>query len=65
MNVIFQRMVAQNKLCLQNKTHAGHNASIFLYSDCDFYLYYTLVLYSSNHDLYIYTYYFLPKSVEF
>lgn len=28
-----------------NRTHAGHSASIFLY-DCDFYLYYTLVLYS-------------------
>jgi len=30
----------------QNSTHAGHNAFIFFMCDCDFYQYYTLVLYS-------------------
>jgi len=45
MNVIFQRLIAQNKLS-QNSTHAGHDACIFFMCDCDFYQYYTLVLYS-------------------
>lgn len=49
MNVIFQRLITRNKRCLKTgKTWHMQDTMhpSFLYSDCDFYLYYTLVLYS-------------------
>lgn len=62
MNVVFQRLITQNKLCLktrrmQNTTHAS-----FCMCDCDFYLYYTLVLYSLIM-ICIFTLYFLSKLI--
>lgn len=48
----------------QNRTHAGNNACIIFFM-CD--LWFLPVLYSctvqSNHDLYIYTFYFLSKLI--
>lgn len=46
MSVIFQRLIAQNKLHLKTGDMQDTMHRSFYMSDCDFYLYYTLVLYS-------------------
>lgn len=61
MNVMFQRLIAQNKLF--SKQDAFRTKCIFLcvivISNCNILLYTV----QSNHDLYIYTLYFLSKPI--
>lgn len=60
-NVMFQRLIAQNKLF--SKQDAFRTKCIFLcvivISNCNILLYTV----QSNHDLYIYTLYFLSKLI--
>lgn len=47
MNVIFQRLMTHRTNCVSKTGHMQdtRHVSFYMY-DCDFYLYYTLVLYS-------------------